>query len=87
MKGKLNLPKAVTIIDGTLREGLQNEEVLVPTETKLFLLEGLIDAGFRAMEAGAFSPAAVFPQFRDTEEILKRLPRDKGVLFKCNTGV
>ena len=57
----------------------------MPTETKLFLLESLIDAGFRCMEPGAFSLPDAMPQFRDTEEILKRLPRKPNVLYKCNT--
>ena len=85
MKGSYRLPKSVTIIDGTVREGLQSEEIFVPTETKLFLLEGLIDAGFRCIEVGAFSPPDAVPQFRDTEEILNRLPRKPNVLYKCNT--
>ena len=85
MKRNFNLPKFVTIIDGSMREGLQSEEIFVPTETKLFLLEGLIDAGFQCMEVGAFSPPAAMPQFRDTEEILKRLPRKPNILYKCNT--
>lgn len=85
MKGSYTLPKSVTVIDGTLREGLQGEEIFVPTETKLFLLGGLIDAGFRCIEVGAFSPPDAVPQFRDTEEILKRLPRNSQTLYKCNT--
>jgi hydroxymethylglutaryl-CoA lyase len=85
MKGKFNLPKSITIIDGSMREGLQSEEVFVQTETKLFLLEGLIDAGFKCMEVGAFAPPAAMPQFRDTEELLKKLPRKTGLLYKCNT--
>jgi hydroxymethylglutaryl-CoA lyase len=85
MKGTYNLPKSVTIIDGSMREGLQSEEIFVPTETKMFLLERLIDAGFQCMEVGAFSPPDAMPQFRDTEEILKRLPRKPNVLYKCNT--
>ena len=36
MKGNYTLPKFVTVIDGTLREGIQNEEIFIPTETKLF---------------------------------------------------
>ena len=79
------LPKSITIIDGTLREGLQNEEILVPTETKLFILESLIDAGFRIFEVGSFSPPAAMPQFRDSEEITKRMPRKSNIFYKINT--
>jgi hydroxymethylglutaryl-CoA lyase len=85
MKEGYSFPESVTIIDGSVREGLQTEEIFVPTETKLFLLEGLIDAGFRCIEVGAFSPPDAMPQFRDTEEILRRLPRNSQTLYKCNT--
>jgi hydroxymethylglutaryl-CoA lyase len=79
-----SLPKSVTIIDGTLREGLEDEEVLVKTETKLFLLEKLVDAGFQCMEVSAFSPATALPQFQDINELLKRIPRSPNVVYKCN---
>lgn len=85
MKGSYALPKAVTVLDGTLREGIQNEETLIPTETKLFLLESLIDAGFKYLEPGSISPPDAMPQFRDTEEILKKIPRKPGIFYKCNT--
>lgn len=85
MKESYTLPKFVTVIDGTLREGIQNEEIFIPTETKLFLIEGLVDAGFKCLEPGSISPPDAVPQFRDTEEILKRIPRKPGVLYKCNT--
>jgi hydroxymethylglutaryl-CoA lyase len=87
MKMSYSLPKSVTIIDGTLREGFENEEIFVKTETKLFLLEKLVDAGFQCLEAGAFSPPAAVPQFRDTEEILKRMSRKPNVVYKCNAFV
>lgn len=85
MKGNYTLPKSVTVFDGTLREGIQNEETLIPIETKLFLLESLIDAGFRYLEPGSISPPDAMPQFRDTEEILKRIPRKPDLFYKCNT--
>ncbi|MGA2670228.1 MAG: hydroxymethylglutaryl-CoA lyase [Dehalococcoidia bacterium] len=78
------LPKSITIIDGTLREGLENEELLVKTDTKLFILNKLIDAGFQCMEAGAFASPTAMPQFRDTEEILKRVVRKPNLVYKCN---
>jgi hydroxymethylglutaryl-CoA lyase len=84
MKGNYYLPKSILVIDGTLREGIQNEELFIPTETKLFLIEGLIDAGFKCLELGSISPADAVPQFRDTEEILRRIARKSGVLYKCN---
>lgn len=85
MEGNYTLPKSVKIFEGTLREGIQNEETFIPTETKLFLLESLIDAGIRVLEPGSISPPDAMPQFRDTEEILKRVPRRPDLLYKCNT--
>jgi hypothetical protein len=47
------LPHAVTLHEVGPRDGLQNERV-VATDTKLRLIELLISAGLRRIEAGSF---------------------------------
>lgn len=85
MDKKLILPKKVSIADLTLRDGLQNEEHVIPTDAKLFLINGLIDAGFREMEVTAFAPPKYQPQFRDWEDVLKGLPQRDDVVYSCVT--
>ena len=37
-----NLPSAITLCEVGLRDGLQNEKALLPTQRKIELLQGLI---------------------------------------------
>ena len=51
----MKLPKKVEVMDVTLRDGFQHEEMFVPTEAKLWIANKLIDAGFTKFEVGTFS--------------------------------
>ena len=68
----------VTINEVGLRDGLQNQPRPVDTAHKLALLDALLAAGIRHVEATSFvSPKAV-PQMADAAEIMARLPdRDR----------
>jgi len=78
---KNNLPKKVDILDVTLRDGFQHEEIFVPTESKLWIADKLIDAGFKRIEIGTFSHVKYIPQFKDILELLKALPHDDSVEY------
>jgi len=72
-------PARATIVEVGLRDGLQAERAILPTETKLDLARQLIAAGIRHLELTSFvSPRAV-PQLADAEELLARLGRPPGV--------
>ena len=72
-------PARATIVEVGLRDGLQAERAILPTETKLDLARQLIAAGIRHLELTSFvSPRAV-PQLADAEELLARLGRPTGV--------
>lgn len=64
-----NLPSAITLCEVGLRDGLQNEKTLLPTATKVELLQGLIDAGFKVIEVGSFMHPKAVPQMADTDEV------------------
>lgn len=75
------LPRKVILKEVGPRDGLQNEKVLVPLRAKLRLIRDLAAAGLKYIEATAFvSPRAV-PQLADAREVVRRLPRRKGVTF------
>lgn len=75
--------KNVTIKEMSVRDGLQNEKTIVPTDLKIQLIEHLIDAGISYIEATSFvSPKAV-PQMTDAVEVSKRLPKSKGVTYSA----
>ena len=57
------------------RDGFQSEPRFIATETKVEVIDALIAAGVRALEATSFvSPRAV-PQLADAEAVLARLAR------------
>lgn len=72
---KQNLPSNVEVIDVTLRDGFQNQEIFIPTEAKLWLADRLIDAGFHRLEVGTFSHVKYVPQFKDILDVLRGLPK------------
>lgn len=74
------LPDRVHIVEVGPRDGLQREHVL-PTETKLALIQGLIDAGLSTIQVTAFVHPRWVPQMADAEELCRRLPRVNGVTF------
>jgi len=86
MEGKpLHLPKAVTICEETVGEAFQGEERFIPTDAKIFLVNGLVDAGFKYLEVSNFAHPGVIPQFRDVEEVHRRIPRLPGVAYNTPT--
>ena len=75
----MNYPKKVTIGDVTVRDGFQHEEQFIPTEAKLWVLEQLIMAGFKHIETTNFGNPMGMPQFKDADELMKRLHSSKKV--------
>lgn len=65
------------------RDGLQHEEVFVPTSTKIGLLDGFAKAGFRRIEATSYSHPRWVPSFADASDLLRELPRHPGVFYKA----
>jgi hydroxymethylglutaryl-CoA lyase len=71
----------VTVVEVGPRDGLQNEEAIVPTAAKLELIGRLAAAGLPVVEATSFvSPRAV-PQLADAEEVMRGLRRAPGVRY------
>ncbi|MDH3357222.1 MAG: pyruvate carboxyltransferase, partial [Desulfobacteraceae bacterium] len=75
----LQYPKKVVLGDITVRDGFQHEEKFIPTDAKLWLAEELILAGFKRIEVTNFGNPKVMPQFKDADELSKRLNDSKKV--------
>ncbi len=56
-----------------LRDGLQVEKQVVPTEKKLEWLQALIQAGLDMVQVGSFVHPEKVPQMADTDELFHRL--------------
>jgi hydroxymethylglutaryl-CoA lyase len=82
---KLNLHQKVFVSDLTLRDGFQAEQRVISTDAKLFIINSLIDAGFKEMEVTAFAPPKYQPQFRDCEDVIANLPKRDDVVYSCVT--
>jgi hydroxymethylglutaryl-CoA lyase len=70
------MPKKVRLGDITIRDGLQHEEVWIPTEAKIYYLQELAFAGVKRMEATNLGNPRVMPQFKDAEEVMKGVHDD-----------
>ena len=77
----MNMPKKVRIVDVGPRDGLQSENIIVPTENKIQLIHSLAAAGIPSVESGAFVSPKWVPQMSDSEEVLKNITRIKGTSY------
>ena len=75
----MNYPKKVVIGDITVRDGFQHEEKFIPTEAKLWVSEQLILAGFKHIEVTNFGNPQGMPQFKDADELLKKIRASKKI--------
>jgi hydroxymethylglutaryl-CoA lyase len=75
------LPERVTIWEVGARDGLQNEDAVVPVDVKLEFLDRLADAGLTTLEATSFVHPKWVPQLADAEELLANLKRREGVRY------
>ncbi|HEX7504158.1 MAG TPA: hydroxymethylglutaryl-CoA lyase, partial [Syntrophales bacterium] len=80
---KQGLPKKVTIHEVVLRDGIQNERKLVPTEEKLRLVRELVACGVRRIEISSFVNPKLVPQMADAEILWERIERKKGILYSA----
>lgn len=77
------LPRKVSIYEVGPRDGLQNEERVVPTEDKLRLIAGLADAGLRRIEITSFVSPRWIPALADSRELASRVRRREGVTYSA----
>ena len=75
------LPDRVGIVEVGLRDGLQNQPRTLPTEVKLELLAGLLDAGVTRVQVASFVHPGKVPQMADAEALVAALPQREGVVF------
>ena len=67
------LPARVEIYEVGPRDGLQNEQAVVPVEVKAEFVRRLLTAGLTTVELTSFVPATWVPQLADAEELLALL--------------
>ncbi len=80
-----NLPSAVRLVEVGPRDGLQNEQAMVPTDVKVTLIDMLTDAGLPAIEATSFVSPKWVPQMADAVDVMARIRRKPGVRYPVLT--
>ncbi len=75
------MTETVEIVDVGPRDGLQSQPQLVDTETKIQLINRLVDAGVRRLEVASFVNPKRVPQMADADAVIAGLPRDSDATF------
>lgn len=75
------VPQAVRIVEVGARDGLQNEMAIVPTATKIELIDRLSATGLRTIEATSFVSPKWVPQLADAAEVFASIRRKAGVSY------
>ncbi|NIY69284.1 hydroxymethylglutaryl-CoA lyase [Streptomyces malaysiensis] len=73
------LPDRVTVYEVGPRDGLQNEQTIVPLAVKAEFIHRLADAGLRTIEATSFVHPKWVPQLADAEDLMDELEHLDGV--------
>lgn len=76
-----SLPGKVKVVEVGPRDGLQNEKQLVPTATKIELIDRLAQCGLTAIEATAFVSPKWVPQMGDAAAVMAAIERRPGVAY------
>jgi hydroxymethylglutaryl-CoA lyase len=81
----MKLPAKVRMVEVGPRDGLQNEQALVPTEVKVGLIDRLTEAGLAAIEATSFVSPKWVPQMGDAAQVMAAIRRRPGVRYPVLT--
>ncbi|WP_312114016.1 hydroxymethylglutaryl-CoA lyase [Brevibacillus reuszeri] len=73
----------VQIVEVGPRDGLQNEKEIVPIAAKIQLIDKLVAAGLKRVEASSFVNPRWIPQLADAEEVLQGIARPADVTFSA----
>ena len=71
----------VDILEVGLRDGLQNVKENLSIKDRLFIIEGLIEAGISKIQVASFVDPKRVPQMAFAEDLVKRLNRKNGVEY------
>jgi hydroxymethylglutaryl-CoA lyase len=65
--------RTVELVEVSARDGLQNEDMVFPTERKIALIRHMIAAGAKRLEVASFVRADRVPQMADAEAVIAGL--------------
>lgn len=71
----------MTVVEVSPRDGLQNEAAILSTGAKVELIERLVAAGAKRVEAVSFAHPKLVPAMADAEAVMAGVPRVDGVSY------
>ena len=71
----------IDLVEVGPRDGLQSEGIVLPSATKIALIDRLVASGIRRLEVTSFVNPKKVPQMADAETVLAALPRVPGVSY------
>ena len=77
------VPEEVSIYEVGPRDGLQNEKVVLPTERKLEMIEGAVEAGIGRVEITSFVNPRWIPALADHMEVAAKVKRKPDVAYSA----
>jgi hydroxymethylglutaryl-CoA lyase len=81
LKRMIDYPKSVVIEEQGLRDGLQNEAKVLPTEKKLEIIDAMIGAGVKRIQVASFVNPKMVPQMADAEALCAGLKKREGIVY------
>lgn len=73
----------VKVVEVGLRDGLQNESVVLSTEDKSEIVQRLLEAGVRHLEVTSFVNPKWIPALADAELLSQSLPKNVDVVYRA----
>lgn len=69
----MNLPKTITVCEVGPRDGFQNIKTEISTDTKIAVIEGLIQSGLKRIQITSFVSPKAIPQMKDASVLCERI--------------
>lgn len=77
----MNWPEKVTIKEVGPRDGLQNEQVIIPTQNKIDWIDQLSETGLSYIEVTSFVHPKWIPQLSDAVQVAKGIKRNPDITY------
>ena len=79
----LTLPEQITVVEVGPRDGLQSLDHWVDTDRKVAMIDRLSAAEFPVIEVTSFAHPRVVPMLRDAEDVVARIKRRPGTVYRA----
>jgi len=75
------LPKRVTLVEVSPRDGLQNEPASIPTAVKVDFINRLSETGLKSIEVTSFVSPQKIPQLADNQKVYDGIHKKTGISY------